>query len=79
MTLQPTSKAHPAGKQRGLIRHQMFNFLLAFPLILLGASFIFYNKASHNVPHFTTWHSVRCPLRNNRVFKLANGLHNSDM
>jgi hypothetical protein len=59
MTLQPTSKADPVGKQRGFIRHQTFMFMLAFPLILLGSSSIFYNKASHGAPHFTTWHSVR--------------------
>lgn len=57
VTLQPTSD--PETKAAGLARHQIAIIVLGFPTIILGTSFMIYNKISHGAPHFTTWHSVR--------------------
>lgn len=57
LTLQPT--ADPETKAEGLARHQIAIIVLGFPTIVLGTSFMIYNKVSHAAPHFTTWHSVR--------------------
>ncbi|KZP23675.1 hypothetical protein FIBSPDRAFT_858261 [Athelia psychrophila] len=56
LTLQPT--ADPETKTEGLARHQIAIIVLGFPTIVLGTSFMIYNKVSHAAPHFTTWHSI---------------------
>ena len=56
VTLQPT--ADPQSKAAGLARHQIAIIVLAFPTIVLGTSFMIYNKVSHEAPHFTSWHGV---------------------
>ncbi|KAF7966848.1 hypothetical protein HWV62_36897 [Athelia sp. TMB] len=56
VTLQPT--ADPRSKAAGLARHQIAIIVLAFPAIVLGTSFMIYNKISHGAPHFTSWHGI---------------------
>lgn len=52
--LQPPP-ATSAIKRTGQRLHQSFQGFASL-LIIAGASFIIYNKASHGAPHFTTWH-----------------------
>ncbi|EIM90210.1 uncharacterized protein STEHIDRAFT_137702 [Stereum hirsutum FP-91666 SS1] len=55
LSLQPTSQ--PRTKAAGLKRHQLA-MILGLISIVLGTSAMLYTKASHNAPHFTTWHGL---------------------
>ncbi|KAJ3515957.1 hypothetical protein NLJ89_g1418 [Agrocybe chaxingu] len=56
ITLQPTNK--PKTKAVGLTRHQIFVFLLAFPVIIFGIFAAWYNKFLRDAQHFKSWHGV---------------------
>ncbi|GAA5830486.1 hypothetical protein JCM11251_002487 [Rhodosporidiobolus azoricus] len=56
LLLQP-QPPNAASKRKGLQLHQIFQYS-SLVLIVVGASFIFYNKAIHGAKHITSWHAT---------------------